>query len=247
MTISLFILAGCGVQETQGVQESFTVPGTPRPLSCEIFTEFPWQEFSFGVDLPADVSSLAVNSWGIEQDQFRFTNLYRDKLSVEWSGSHGRREVNYSALFGVERQLERIDVTWNPPATLAQVIDCLGDPDLYNAHYGPSHHEALLELALWYADEGIFVTHDSYTINLRRTPFRPAQQIDGFALVDPRSPGRALPSLLPSMGYADSDNPGIQAYMLCLLRPWPGSIEAAEATGADSYDDNTRCKTLTYW
>ena len=132
------------------MQESFTVDGTPRLLTCEIFSEFPWQEFSFGVDSPADVSSIAVNFWGVEEDQFRFTNLYGDDLILEWSGKHGQREVNYSALFGVERQLERVDIWWNPPATAAQVVDCLGAPRFYSTYYGPSHHEAIFYLDLWY-------------------------------------------------------------------------------------------------
>ena len=231
MTISLFILAACGVQETRGVQESFTVPGTPRPLSCEIFTEFPWHEFSFGVDLPADVSSIAVNSWGIEQDQFRFTNLYRDKLSVEWSGSHGRREVNYSALFGVERQLERIDVTWNPPATAAQVIDCLGAPRHYSAYYGPSHHEAILHLDLWYPDKGYSVHQAFYTLVTPPHPVEPALRIDGFRVTAPTRLEHSTPSL-----YAAGDYPLGAAYEICRLRSWPGSLEAIEAN-----DEDPRC------
>ena len=238
----LFLLAGCG-----RTYPSPFVQGTPQPLSCGIFTDSRLQEFSFGVDSPADVTSAVVNTWGIGQDQFRFTDLYGGVLRLEWRDSRSGRQTDHWAYFGKERRLERVEVSWSPPATLAQVISCLGDPDLYNAHYGPSHHEAHFELVLWYADEGIFVTHDHLTITSSRTPLKPAQQIDGFLLVDPERPEQTLSSLLPSMGYADTDNPGIQAYLLCLLREWPGSIEAAEATGVTSYDDNTRCKSVTYW
>ena len=137
MTISLFILAGCGVQER------FTVPGTPRPLSCDIFTEFRWKELRFGVDSPAVVASVVGSLWGVEQDQFRFSNLYGGDISLEWSDNHSGRDIGYSAVFGVERQLERVDVLWSPPATLAQVIDCLDAPQLYSADYGSGRHEAI--------------------------------------------------------------------------------------------------------
>ena len=242
LLILLFILAAC-----MPTYPSPLVHGTPQPLSCGIFTDTRLQEFRFNVDSTADIAAALVKSWETEQDQIRFTNLYRDELGLQWSDNLSGRQIDYFALFGIERKLKLVDVNWSPAATLAQVIDCLGDPDEYNAHYGPSHHEAHFELALWYADEGIFVTHNHLTINLQRTPLRPAQQINGFSLVDPKRPEQALTSLLPSMGYADGDNPGIQAYVLCLLHEWPGSIETVEATGAESYDDNTRCKTVTYW
>lgn len=221
-----FILAGCGVQE------SFTVSGTPRPLTCEILAEFPWQEFSFGVDAPADVSSIAINFWGVEQDQFHFTNLYRDNLSMEWSGSHSRRKINYSALFGVERQLERVDVTWNPPATVAQVIDCLGAPRFYSAYYGPGHRESVLYLDLWYPDKG-FSVHQSFLT--RVTPFHPvvpALRIDGFRVTAPTLSEQAAPSL-----YAAGHDLLRTAYELCQIRSWPGSLEAIEA-----YDEDPRCE-----
>lgn len=235
LLIFLFILAGCVVQESftvRGTQESFTVSGTPRPLSCEIFTEFPWHEFNFGVDSPADVASKAIELWKVEQDQFRFTNLYGDDLELAWSGSHGRREINYSALFSVERQLERIDVTWTPPATAAQVIDCLGAPGLYSAYYGPSYHEAIFYLDLWYPDKGFSVHQDFYT---RVTPLHPVEaalRIDGFRVTASTLPEQAAPRL-HTVGYDLLST----AYDLCRLRSWPGSLEAIEA-----HDEDPRCK-----
>ena len=238
----LFLLVGCG-----RTYPSPLVEGTPQPLSCGIFTDSRMREFRFGVDTPADVASAAIEQWGVDEDQLGFDNLYGGDLLLEWQDSDGNRRISYWAYFGSDRHLRQVKILWSPPATLAQVIRCLGDPDYYNAHYGPSHHEAHFELVLWYSDEGIFVTQDHLTISLNRTPLRPAQQIAGFHLVEPNRPELTLPSLLPSMSGGDRDNPGIQAYVLCLLREWPGWIEAVEATGAVSYDDNTRCKSLIYW
>ena len=238
----LFLLVGCG-----RTYPSPLVEGTPQPLSCSIFTDSRMREFRFGVDTPTDVASAAFEQWGVGQDQLAFDNLYGGDLSLKWKGSDGNRRISYWAYFGSDRHLRHVEILWSPPATLAQVIRCLGDPDYYNAHYGSRPHEAPFELVLWYSDEGIFVAHDYLTISSSRTPLKPAQKIDGFHLVEPNRPELTLPGLLPSMIDGDRDNPGIQAYVLCLLREWPGSIEAVEATGAVSYDDNTRCKSLIYW
>ena len=137
LLILLFILAAC-----MPTYPSPLVHGTPQPLSCGIFTDTRLQEFRFNVDSPADIAAALVKSWETEQDQIRFTNLYGDELGLQWSDNFSGRQIDYFALFGIERKLKLVDVNWSPAATLAQVIDCLGDPDEYNAHYGPSHHEA---------------------------------------------------------------------------------------------------------
>ena len=228
MTISLFILAGCGVQER------FTVPGTPRPLSCDIFTEFRWKELRFGVDSPAVVASVVGSLWGVEQDQFRFSNFYDEDLSLEWSDNHSGRDIGYSAVFGVERQLERVDVLWSPPATLAQVIDCLDAPQLYSADYGSGHHEAIFYLDLWYPDKGYSVHQSFYTRATPLHPLEPALRIDGFRVTAPPRPEQMVSSI-----YAAGDNPLRAADELCQFRSWPGSVEAVEAWWSG---DDPRCQ-----
>ena len=226
--LSLFILAGCGAQE------SFKVYGTPRPLSCDIFAEFPWQKLNFGVASPADFTTIAINSGASEQDQFKFANLYGDDLLLEWQGSHSQRQVIYSVLFNVERRLESVDVTWNPPATITQVLDCLGAPRLYSAYYSSGHHEAVLNLELWYPDKGLSFHQDFYTRTAPFHPVEPAFRIDGFRVTAPTPPGQAAPGF-----YADGLGPLATALALCQVRPWPGSVEAIEAW---TYLDDPRCR-----
>ena len=222
--IFLVVLAGCGGPGTRGVQESFTVAGRPFPLTCEIFSEFPWQEFSFGVDTPADVASIAVDLWGVEEDQFHFENLYGGDLWLTWSGTHGRRELDYNASFGVERRLETVEVLWTPPATIAQMIDCLGAPRSYSAYYGPSHHEAILYLEFWYPDRGLSLHQSFYTRITPSHPVEPALRIDGFHVTAAAQPGQAVPSV-----YTAGQDPRSTAFDLCQVRPWPGSLEAIDA------------------
>ena len=226
--LSLFILAGCGAQE------SFKVYGTPRPLSCDIFAEFPWQRLNFGVASPADFTTIAINSGASEQDQFKFANLYGGDLQLEWQGSHSQRQVIYSVLFNVERRLESVDVTWNPPATITQVLDCLGAPRLYSAYYSSGHHEAVLNLELWYPDKGLSFHQDFYTRTAPFHPVEPAFRIDGFRVTAPTPPGQAAPGF-----YADGLGPLATALALCQVRPWPGSVEAIEAW---TYLDDPRCR-----
>lgn len=224
LTIVLLTLAGCPGSGIGGVQESFTLSGRPAPLSCDIFSEFPWQEFGFGADTPADVAATAVNSWGVEEDQFRFTNLYGGDLWLEWSGGHGRRDLTYNALFGVDRQLKAVEVLWTPPASVGQVIDCLGAPRSYSAYYGPSHHEAILYVDLWYPDRGLSFHQAFYTRVTPQYPVEPAFRLDGFRVAAAARPEQAFPSI-----HAAGQDPAGTAYDLCQIRLWPGSLEAVEA------------------
>ena len=224
----ILILAGC---------ESTNIPPTVRnvePLSCEIFTLPRWNEFRFGVDSPTDVVAKAVNLWGIEQEQIRYASTWRSDLSVQWSSSISGRDVNYSAWFGEERQLLGIDVSWRKPfATLSQVIDCLGAPDLYSARY-EFDHEPQLDLSLWYVERGFSFLHYSYPKTRPHPPIKPAQRIDRFSVAAPLPLSRAFPDL-----YMAGTDPVRPANALCLIKPWPGSIEAIEVTW---FDNDSRCR-----
>ena len=225
LSVLLFVLAACGVQE------SFTVAGTPRPLSCDIFTDSRLKEFSFGVDSPSDLASTVVDAWDIGQDQFQFENLRDGVLQLGWNGSDTARNMTYSAFFDKDRRLGHVDVTWSPPATLTQVLDCLGTPRLYSAAYGPSHHEAIFYLDLWYPDRGYSLHQSFYTRVTPLHPVEPAFRIDGFRVSAPTRPEQMVSSIYTAGSY-----PLSAAASLCQLRPWPGTLEAVEA----KYED-TRC------
>lgn len=225
LLIFLFILAGCGVQE------SFTVHETPKPLSCAVFTDTRWKNFSFGVDSPSDVTASVVDAWEIGQDQFQFQNLYDGSLQLDWEGSDSARSMTYSASFDKDRRLEHVDVSWSSPATLTQVLDCLGNPRLYSANYGPGHHEAILYIDLWYPDRGYSLHQSFYTRVTPLHPVEPALRIDAFRVSAQTRPEQMVSSIHTPGAY-----PLFTAASLCQLRPWPGRLEAVEAR----YED-TRC------
>ena len=223
----ILILSGC---------ESDLIPPTVRnvePLSCEIFTLARWEEFRFGVDSSTDVAARVVNLWGIEQEQIRYESTWRSDLAVQWNSSISGRNVLYSAWFGEERQLLGIDASWRKPfATLSQVIDCLGAPDLYSARY-ELDNEPQLDLSLWYVERGFSFRHFSYPRRRPDPPIQAGQRIDSFSVVAPLALDRAFPDL-----YAAGTDPVRSANALCLIKPWPGSIEALEVTW---YDNDSRC------
>ncbi len=222
----ILILSGC---------ESDLIPPTVRnvqPLSCDIFTQSRWKEFRFGVDSPTDVVAKASNLWGIEQEQIQFSSMYQGG-DLGWSSRLSGRDVSYSAWFGEERQLIAIRAYWRKPfATLFQVIDCLGAPDLYSARY-ELDNEPQLDLQLWYVERGFSFNHYSYPRNKTHPPIKPAQRIDGFSVAAPLPFNRAFPDL-----YAAGGDPVRSANALCLIKPWPGSIEAIEVTW---FDNDSRC------
>ena len=224
------------------VPESPIVEGTPPPFSCARLTESHWAEFRFGVDSPDDVSATVSRLWHIDKDQIHFQPLVKEKLLVTWPGdTNVILNARYSALFREERQLTKVDVRWDRsrlPPTLAQVIDCLGFPQYYEAVYTPGAGEApyQLRLALWYTKKGLVVIHESFHHIDQLPAIHLKQQMNSFTVVAPGD----LEQMVPN-AYTIGDDPDVQAYGLCVLKPWPGSIEATEVESLRGR--NPRCST----
>ncbi len=208
----LFMLLGCHAPQPA------IIAGTPPPFSCANFTGSRWAEFRFGIDSPDDVTAAAVRLWEIDSDQVRRVELVNEGLLVSWpidriSGINAR----YSALFREKRQLTKIDVRWQPflvPPTLAQTIDCLGFPQLYEAVYTSGGGEApfTLRLILWYLGKGIVVVHESPHTQVQQPATHPHLIMDSFIVVAPGSPEQMVPNV-----YTHGDLSEIQAYGLCVL------------------------------
>lgn len=233
----LLLLAGCPGESTNIPP----VVRNPKRLSCDIFTLSRWKEFRFGIDSPEDVAAKAISLWGIEQTQVYFSSSWRSDLTVAWKYSISGREVYYEALFGEEQQLQEIDVSWQHPfASLSQVLDCLGPPDLYSARF-EFDHEPQLDFRFWFVAEGFAFRHFSYPRAAKYRTVRPGQRIDHFSVFAPPTFNLAFPDL-----YAAGSDPAWPAIRLCLMKPWPGSIEKIEVTW---HDDDPRCQVLSssYW
>ena len=220
----LFTLAGCFNPRSPIVQ------GTPPPFSCARFTESHWAAFDFGVDSPDDVAAKVVRLWKVDEEEVQAppTDLFDVHLKVFWqSYDNGRLSARYMALFRKDRHLTKVDGRWDRshPPTLAQVIDCLGFPQYYQSVYTYARGEAhrRLTLGLWYTDKGLVVNHNSFYGQEQLPAIHPHQMMDSFVVVAPGNPEQMVPNV-----YTGGDDPGIHAYGLCVLRPWPGSLEAIE-------------------
>ena len=233
--VFLFPLAGCYRPRSPIVE------GTPPPFSCARFTEPHWAEFRFGVDSPDDVGATVARLWGIGYDEVSVppSDLFVEHLKVFWPGyNKGRMSARYTALFRKDRQLTKVDAMWDRflPPTLSQVFDCLGFPQYYESVYTYARGEAhrKLMLGLWYTDKGLVVRHFSFHGQSQPPAIHPNQIMDKFIVVAPGSPDQMVRNV-----YTAGDDPDIHAFGLCLLRPWPGSIEAVETELL--LRDNSRC------
>ena len=218
-----------------------TLPPVPRPFSCASFTESRWAVFRFGVDSPDDVVSTVARLWGIERDQVQFMlTISEEVYMARWRSSTivGAGGA-YEASFQEDQKLGKISVTWgNPRPRLYQIIDCLGFPDHYIAFFDP-FEVTYLSLALVYADTGIVVRHNAIVGSSESARIHPHLRMERFVVVPPGTAERVVTDMY-SHGYEVRDH----VYSVCLLLPWPGSIEAMEIA---SDEEKTRCGYGSKW
>ena len=210
-----------------------TASGTPPPFSCGNFTESYWQEFRFGIDSPDDVIVTASRLWKIDADDFTVNESSRhDFLWVVWKDRKGERL--YSAGFR-EGQFHRVSVSFQPGhrPTLAQVINCLEVPEYFAAYEG--HEDTGLDLSLSYPVKGFEIVHISTKPPPQSTTDLPLRLMNKLFVVAPGPPEQMVRDVY-SYGHLSS----VHAWGLCVLRPWPGSVEAIVV---ESFvDEDARCK-----
>ena len=241
--VLLFVSCTPTPESPPGVQRKVTPPPTPIPFSCDMFTLDHWRELRFGVDTPEAYAETVEEVWGVELwtiPLFRegYTSHY-GSWNADSSASH---RLVHRVQFDREGKLLRVAVSWSrerAPPTLAQMIDCLGTPDYYAAaHVKDRSH--WLEFTLWYVEKGIAVK-GSFDLNLfRPMAVRPETPMRNSATYE--LPGSFVVVEAGDLEQMVSDVYGsaLQAWKLCLIRPWPGSIEAVEIL---SYEEYLRCAT----
>ena len=214
-----------------------SVPLPPsQPFSCARLTETHWMEFDFGVDSPDDVITAAISLWETERSQVQSMLNVDDEIMNVWWRSDAAVGIGetYQAWFRGGRQLKKIDVRWgHPKPTLAQLIDCLGIPEYYIAFYDQAPEATRFKLVLLDSETGIVLPYDSpYTSFLRPEPpeIHPDVRIDELAVVAPGPPEQMVTDL-----YSVGNVGGGYKYSVCLLKPWPGSVEAMEIESAAAF------------
>ena len=221
----MVILSGCTLP-----------PPSTLPFSCTSFTESLWEEFRFGVDSPDDVVSTVARLWGIERDQVQFMlTISEDVYMARWRSSTivGTGGA-YEAWFQDDQKLGKISVKWgNPRPTLSQTIDCLGFPDHYIAFYDVSGEAEYLHLALLNTDNRIIVRHGNPSWSPESPAIHPDMRMDRFIVVAPGPAEQIVTDM-----YSYGNEVPRHARAVCLLKPWPGSIEAMEIA---SNEEKSQC------
>lgn len=195
-------------------------PSLPPPNVVEIFScqrllySFS-DDLRFGEDSPEEVASILVNSLGDQLD-LHTVALVGDLATLEWSFQGDR----FSALFRNNR-LTQIQVRWiDRQPTLAEVVGCVGYPEQYHAIY-KQFEVRELDVSLWYLERGLVVGGYSFHSSQLQLPEVSSDyKMTSFTIVSPGTPEQMTMDV-----YTDGDSPGVQAYALRLLKPWPGSLK----------------------
>ena len=197
-------------------EEAYEAPG---PSACARLSLSRWQEFRFGEDFVHDVVATVIRLWDIDRDKIeggrRRTGGF---FPVTWWDNE--EMVHHMAIFSPSGRLEEVGGGMVPGLTLAQIIDCLGPPDYFSAYRGP--YFATTELELYYIEEGFSV---SGFFDHRYPGREPLERISPeFGMSEFTVYPQTLEELARRVGDVDGDGYPDP----CILRLWPGSIEALE-------------------
>ena len=241
-----FIHSSCvpAPESQSAVSRDITPSPTPAPFSCDKFTLDHWRELRFGVDSPEEYVETVEKTWGIKYWITPFNSEGNTDTSGLWIPNISvSSEFYYSVQFDKGQRLLHVTGFWPwqdfRRPTLAEVIDCLGTPEHYVAAYVKDDIH-WLEFSLWYIEKGILVQGSSDFRFFKQMAVRPNIIMRNTATYGLRGDFVvAEPGNLKQM-ISDVYGPALQAWKLCLIRPWPGSIEAIEILPFEEY---LRCAT----
>ena len=238
------ILVGCAdlADPTRGG----TPAPTPLPFSCDMFTEEHWRDLRFGVDTPEEYVETAERVWGVE---LWTIPLSQDGYTSHWGTWNADRSsspgLSYRVQFDRAQKLLHVAANWgrtNSEPTLAQVIDCLGTPEHYIAAF--VEDRTWLKFSLWYVEKGFVIRGSSSRLeNFGRLDWptiKPGTLMRGGGYVHPNGGFIVVAAGDLEQMISAVHGPALLAWELCLIRPWPGSIEAIEILPFEEY---LRCAT----
>lgn len=224
--MSAVLLSAMGCADIGGYgPPSPVVTGTPPPFPCAVVKETSWDKFDFGADGPDEVEGTVVKMWAIDKAQVQQLEAYpeehRHSVQVRWESADG--SAKFIARFR-EGGLQTITIVLSSDAALTQILDCLGDPGYYAAYTTADVEDAFLSLSLWYEERGLAVFHESLVSrHSDEAPLlKPALRVALIEVVESGDPEAVVAAA------HDWEGPDKRDFVLCVLKPWPGSIEAME-------------------
>ena len=186
--------------------------------SCRKLSLSRWKEFRFGVDTQDDVIAAVVRVWTMNRDHVQVGEIVTEQFpTVSWNDAEG--EVSHWAYFP-DGHLGKIRVYYNPALAVSQVLDCLGPPEYYVSSGGPE--EQGTSLSLWYVKRGFVVGGVAWRPWGWQKPLKEIPSDFGMDSLNVVPKGFA--QMARFFDFQDDEgNP-----IMCIFRPWPGSIEAVE-------------------
>ena len=193
-----------------GERRGRLVPFSQKPL---------WQAFRFGEDSSEEIAETVDALWknvsGFGVETYDLADGMRE---VKWDVQEHGVDVLYYEKGGESRNLELVRVAMSPGPDLTHIIECLGAPRHYRAVQLPDFANAV-GLQLWYVDRGIVVDGFAQGGEEQLTAIPHDLLMDSLCVVPPGDLKEMVATLHKSI-------PG--SYILCVLKPWPGSIKAME-------------------
>ena len=193
-----------------------------------------WQEFRFGVDTPDDVVARVVKLWSIDKDEVGI--LWDPPWNwVRWEGGFDfASSTSQTAMFDTAARISCISLSTggggNP--------QCLRWPRCSTAWALPTTIQCPCGIGGSSSISGfcwLFV-QGSFNLDQEEVPtIQPETLMGNTATHALRGDFIAVAPTgdISQMAYVYGT--GLQAWELCLLRPWPGSIEAIEILPFEEY------------
>ena len=243
-----FILIGC--TDLPDPPRDGTPAPTPYPFSCDMFMEGRWLQLRFGADAPDDFVETVEKVWGAEVGTIEFVRAVtagKEAIRGMWTAdSSVLPGQSYRVRFDREEKLSYVGVYWDredvSQPTLVQVLDCLGVPDYYVAALVEDRKD-WLNFSLWYVEKGFVIPGSSF----RQVSFGPRgwPSIESNTLMGSYAHRHQGDLNVVAAGnlkrmVSDVYGTGLLAWELCLIRPWPGTIDALEILPFEEY---LRCAT----
>lgn len=243
---SAVMLAGCNLMPSVPPRP-VTTTGTPEPFPCANFADAHWKEFRIGVDTQDDVIATVGRIWGIEREDIRSPEPDNFHPFPRLSWEVADVGVRYFAEFYEEGPLREIDFDTGSYPTLGQVIECFGAPELYSAYWVQEAETGELNFALWYVDLGLVFSHVSYGRHHRQRPLPPPFPHGLNMHFATMLPLEDVAKMVPT--HYKFDYPNKKHYVLCIIKPWAGSIEdlgaEPEKIGSGYYSLPSECNDST--
>lgn len=217
---------------------------TPWPFECDVYTVDHWPKLRFEEDTPEDYEDVVDRVWGVKAWTIPIRIEEGEDLWGRWhAASPSVLGLNYRVLFDRGEKLQQVAGYWDwqkiSRPTLEQAIGCLGFPDYYIAALVEDRYD-WLEFSLWYVEKGLVVHGSSRRQVISGQSDWPTIKrgtlMGSYSRTQEGSFMVVAPGNLERMAAAVY-GPYLKTWKLCLIRPWPGSIEEVEILSFDEYVD----------